>query len=64
MDPNITVTARVWCTPRADNVYPWKWAVQDGECTLEFGAEPSEDDAKLEATAARASWLRILTKLT
>lgn len=63
MDPNIAITVRVWCSPRADSQYPWKWAVDnrdDGTC-MEFGAEATEVDAKREATAARASWICILT---
>lgn len=63
MNPNITITCRVWCSPRADSQYPWKWAVdcsERGEC-MEFGAEATEADAKREATEARASWINILT---
>ncbi len=62
MNPNISITVRVWCSPRADTDYPWKWAVQNehGE-TMELGAEKSEEDAKREATVARASWIEILS---
>lgn len=63
MNPNIAITVRVWCSPRADTAYPWKWAVHDehGQ-TMEFGAEETEADAKREATLARASWINILTE--
>jgi hypothetical protein len=62
MNPNISITCRVWCSPRADSRYPWKWAVQnDAGETLESGAEETEQAARLEATAARASWISILT---
>lgn len=60
MDPNIAITVRVWHSPRADSQYPWKWAVQNGTETMEFGAEQSEADAKREATEARALWICIL----
>ena len=63
MNPNVAITVRVWCSPRADSQFPWKWAVDNREdgTTMEFGAEPTEADAKREATAARASWIEILS---
>ncbi len=63
MDPNITIRSRVWHSPRADSQYPWKWAVESTEVpgeSMEFGAEKTEEDAKREAAAARASWICIL----
>ena len=65
MNPNITITVRVWCSPRADSAYPWKWAVDNSETRqcMEFGAEETEEDAKREATEARASWINVLTDL-
>lgn len=63
-NPNISIQVRVWNSPRADSRYPWKWAVQEGDQTIEFGAEETEEDAKREATEARASWIKIRTEAT
>jgi hypothetical protein len=65
MDPNLTITCRVWHSPRVGAAgpdrYPWKWAVDDTEAgeNMEFGNAETEEEAKRLATEARASWICI-----
>lgn len=62
MSMTTNIVARVWCSPRLDSQYPWKWAVQNNRETLEFGAERTEYIATREAEKALSSWLTILSK--
>lgn len=56
------IRCRVWCSPQTHkHPYVWEWAVDNGEDTLEFGREKTEEDAKREAEEARADWQRILS---